>query len=246
MDVPVVRSVRSGARLHPGLICTSHSRIRFGHEASSDVYNGGRKISRNKVHASMDEQSDQPIFTSGAGPVDPKVLRWLQEYCNPDPTYIEQAEQLHGTIPDKPYFDARDGKTYRIGRFLTLVDEENLTQPAWPSWEYGGDARIDWSVSMLKDGDAPIPRGLGDRLLPFAVLYAGDVHPDRMGTGEYGLVDLVCFYTEAEGERPKIVVWLAAESPMDYTDDEDLDYSEFTIPVAPDFDAFVSMLRSQR
>lgn len=190
----------------------------------------------------------KPVYPICANvPVSPKTIEWLQSIRELDAAYLAQAGNLHGAVPDKQYFEAANGQTYRVGRFLTLVDDDSELDenPDWRSWEYGEDARIDWSVSMLKDGDAPIPRGLGESIVPFAALYSGDVHPDRLGTGEYGNVDLLCFLYGIENERPAIVVWEGAKAPMDYTDEEEIEYSDFTIPVAATFDQFMSCLREQ-
>src|SRR4051794_13378702 len=83
-----------------------------------------------------------------AGAVDQRVVRFLAKYRHPlDPAYLRHAEQFHGGIPGKSFFDAADGKTYRVGRFLTLVDEKTKLQPpVRPSWEFPKrDIRIDRS-----------------------------------------------------------------------------------------------------
>jgi|ERR1022692_397231 hypothetical protein len=87
---------------------------------------------------------------SFVGPVDWRVVRFIESYRNHrfDSSYLGHIQQFHGGIPGKQYFQAQNGKTYRVGRFLTLVDEKTDLQPPFrPSWEFPErDIRIDWSV----------------------------------------------------------------------------------------------------
>ncbi len=87
-----------------------------------------------------------------------------------DPAYLRHAQKYHGGIPRKQYFTAENGKTYRLGRFLTLVDEKTeLQPPVRPSWEFPGqDSRIDWSVLEAIDREGPTCRHLfaGMKLMP--------------------------------------------------------------------------------
>src|SRR5690349_19597328 len=102
--------------------------------------------------------------TSFAGPVDWRVVRFIEGYRQHkfDQSYLEHIEKFHGGIPGKQYFTARNGATFRIGRFLTLVDEKTDLQPPFrQSWEFRDrDIRIDWSVLTLIDEDGPINREL--------------------------------------------------------------------------------------
>jgi hypothetical protein len=188
-----------------------------------------------------------------------RVVHFIEKYRKHtfDPAYIRHIQQWHGGIPGKQFFDAANGKTYRLGRFLTLVDEESeLEPPSRRSWEHPErDIRIDWSVLTLIDEERPACRILhgGERLLPFANLYFGDHHPDEMGLGEGG-IDMLAFDFEAEG-RPKVVLFQAGPAQKDFNRWEralaaseykvnEARYEDFTVAVADDFDAFLPMLRS--
>src|SRR5262245_56541492 len=88
--------------------------------------------------------------SSLCGPIDLRVARFLEKYRGHklDPAYLRHLQKYHGGIPGKQYFEAEDGKSYRVGRFLTLVDEKSkLEPPPRPSWEFPKqNIRIDWSV----------------------------------------------------------------------------------------------------
>src|SRR5437016_4410966 len=105
------------------------------------------------------------------GPVDLRVARFLETYRGNklDPAYLCHVQKWHGGIPGKQYFEAEDGKTYRVGRFLTLVDEKSkLEPPSRPSWRFRErDIRIDWSILTLIDQEGPSCRNLfgGEELL---------------------------------------------------------------------------------
>jgi len=161
--------------------------------------------------------------TTFAGPVDPRVIEFLETYRGHkfDVSYLDHARKYHGGIPGKQYFDAADGKTYRVGRFLTLIDDKSHLRPPFrPSWEFPDrDIRIDWSVLTLIDEEGPACRNLfgGEKLLPFAALYRGGHHPDSMGSQEADCVpDLVCFFYESGAASSKIVVWLALRALDEY------------------------------
>ena len=70
--------------------------------------------------------------------------------------------------------------------------------------------------------------------------------------GEWGIVDLCCFFYESEDQRPRIVVSVA-EKALDEVFREDemgnrfdaVRYADFTIAVAPHFDAFLDLLRRE-
>ena len=189
------------------------------------------------------------------GPVDLRVARFLEKYRKKkfDPAYLRHVQKYHGGIPGKQYFDAEDRKTYRVGRFLTLVDEQSKLQPPLrPSWEFPNqDIRIEWSVLTLIDREGPSCRNLfgGEKLLPFAALYWGPNHPDGMSLTD-GNVNLLCFLYEPERARPRVVVWLAHEAQDEYfrwkdAGCDEVRYSDFTLAVAQHFDAFLALLRAK-
>jgi hypothetical protein len=201
-------------------------------------------------------------LSSLCGPVDLRVAGFLEKYRGNmlDPSYLRHIQKWHGGIPGKQYFDAADGETYRVGRFLTLVDKKSaLEPPARPSWEFPErDVRIDWSVLTLIDQEGPSCRYLfgGEELLPFAALYWGPHHPDGMSLTD-GNVDLLGFLYQPERRRPRVVVWLAHEAQQEFRrweaaleatgwdEDEPVRYDDFTVPVAVDFDAFLALLRAE-
>jgi hypothetical protein len=195
--------------------------------------------------------------SSLCGPADIRVARFLEVYRGHklDPAYLRHIEKNHGGIPGKQYFDASDGKTFRLGRFLTMVDKKSdLAPPPRPSWEFPPrDARLDWSVLTLIDQEGPSCRNLfgGERLLPFAALYFGPNHPDGMSLTD-GNTNLLCFFYESKARLPRIVVWLAHQAQLEYfrweaafgsNEEEEVRYRDFTIPVAENFDAFLVILR---
>src|SRR5262245_52101892 len=104
--------------------------------------------------------------SSLCGPADLRVARFLEEHRGKklDAAYLRHVQQFHGGVPGKQYFDAEDGNTYRVGRFLTLVDDESeLEPPLRPSWEFPPrDIRIDWSVLTLIDQEGLSCRHLFD------------------------------------------------------------------------------------
>ncbi|HWG43208.1 MAG TPA: hypothetical protein VN688_10515 [Gemmataceae bacterium] len=196
-------------------------------------------------------------LSSLCGPIDMRVAEFVQSYRKHrlEPAYLEHARRYHGGVPGQQYFDAADGKTYRVGRFLTLVDEESvLKPPARPSWSNPGrDIRVDWSMLTLIDEEGPSARHLfyGEELLPFAALYSGPWHPDEMSLSDDN-VNLLAFYYE--GELSRVVVWLANEAATEFRrweaelrHDEEacVRFADFTVPVASDFEGFLRLLRAE-
>ena len=115
--------------------------------------------------------------SSLCGSVDLQDAQFLEKYHRKklDSSYLRHVQQWHGGIPGKQYFEGEDGKTYRVGRFLILIDEKSkLEPPSRPSWKFRDrDVRIDWSISTLIDEEGPSCRNLfgGEELFPFAALY---------------------------------------------------------------------------
>lgn len=194
-------------------------------------------------------------FTQLCGPSDKRVIQFLEKKLEHplDPAYLRFAEQYHGAVPRKSYLTAGDGRTYRVGRFLTLVDRNSVLEPPFQeSWENPDrDVRIDWSAETLVDQECATSRGLcyGVALMPFAALYWGVEHPDGMSLTDAN-VNLVGSLFDEDGGS-SVVIWLAhkasdeearlADAPEE--DIYDARYADFTVPVAPDFKAFLAMLR---
>lgn len=191
------------------------------------------------------------------GPVDERVVEFIQSYRKHrfDSAYLEHVRRYHGGVPGKRYFEAADGETYQVGRFLTLVDEESeLSPPARPSWTNPGrDIRIDWSVLTLVDEEGATARHLfyGEKVLPFAALYCGPHHPDKMGLDD-GNVDLVAFFFGVE--RSAVVVWRSDKAAVEFRRWEEelrhdenaaVQFSDFIVPIAPDFARFLRLLRAE-
>ena len=159
--------------------------------------------------------------SSLCGPVDRRVARFLEKYrgYKLESSYLRHIQQWHGGIPGKQYFDAEDGNTYRVGRFLTPVDEKTKLEPPPrpPGQDRERDLRLYWSMLTLIDLEGPSCRDLfaGEELLPFAALYRGSLHPDGMDLTESDC-DLVCFCYESKGWRPSIVVWHADHAHEEY------------------------------
>src|SRR5262249_49177698 len=160
-------------------------------------------------------------LASLCGPVDMRVVRFLEAYRGNklDPAYLRHVQKYHGGTPEKQYFRAEDGNTYRVGRFLTLVDEKSALEPPFRrSWKFPDrDVRIDWSVLTLIDEEGPSCRNLfaGEKLLPFAALYTSLHHPDKMGFTD-GDCELLCFFYESKAQRPRVVVWLPHKAMQEY------------------------------
>jgi len=210
---------------------------------------------------------------SFAGPFDEDVLELVESMIEGDrhldASYVAHLRTFNGGIPGKQYFTTSGGKTYRVGRFLAMVDEESeLPAPEQPHFEFGDmDARAVNGVPFLMDCEGPVCRGLL-YLIPFAALYFGDNHPDEMSIHR-GYVDLLCFRYANRGPdcpRPSVVVWKGESAAAEYErwseeldsmmdgESEDVDadaeaavrYEDFTEEVAPDFDAFLKMLREKQ
>jgi hypothetical protein len=72
-----------------------------------------------------------------------------------------------------------------------------------------------------------------------------------------GNINLLCFRPHPRQLRPQVVIWLAGEAQSEffrweqaleesnYEVEEPVRYDDFTVPVAPNFDAFLYMLRRE-
>lgn len=151
-------------------------------------------------------------YESGSllGPVDENQVRefreWYRENENAsfefDPSYLSYLRHSHGGVPKKRCFRTQRGRTRMIDRFLNFIDRKSNDPQACYNVE------VVWSQ---------IEERLTHDLLPFAVLFAGD---------------MVCFKYDKPG-RPSIVVW---EHEKSAPREPYLDY------VADDFDRFLGVL----
>lgn len=166
---------------------------------------------------------------SFCGPADLRVARELEEYRHIkfDPAYLRHIQEYHGGIPKNQYFTAQNGHVYRVGRFLTMLDRDStLEPPPRPSWQPSNrDIRLDWSVDSLTLEEGPVCRQLFGTMIPFAALYIGTHHPDRMGLGD-GNCELLCFLYEPSRKRPRVVVWLPSESFHEFTRREEAKFDQ--------------------
>jgi hypothetical protein len=106
-------------------------------------------------------------------------------------------------------------------------------------------------LTKMRDGGGGPSEFGGEKLLPFAALCRGELHPDGMGLTD-GHCDLVCFSYISKNQRPPIVVWHADHAQTEYlrwdqalNTDERVRYEDFTVSVAPHFDRFAEMLRAE-
>ncbi len=202
----------------------------------------------------MTDSSIECQTGSLAGPVDQRAIAALEDYrqFTFDSTYIAALPFIHGGIPVRQYLTTPSGKVVRIGRFLPIVDEHStLTPPEQPSWETPGrDVRIDRSIETLIDQEGTSCQCLfaGERLIPFAALYAGHIHPDGMSLTS-GDCDLLCF--DHLVTPPAVVLWRADDALTEFLrlddtpleEDEPVDYDSFMEPVADCFQTFAELLK---
>ncbi|MDY8135399.1 hypothetical protein [Aquimarina sp. 2201CG5-10] len=208
----------------------------------------------------MNDRNIKTIPESYVGEIDFRVLSWIEEHKNKlDKSFLFFIKKHHGTIPINGEFKSKKGQIYKIGRFLTLVDETSqLASPIIQSKFNNRDARIDWSIYTLIDEESTTLRSFidGKRLIPFASLYQGTNHPDGMDLSRAN-IDLLCFFYSDDEKRPKIVVWngqkaiqesLRSEEVLeneDLTEEEyyqRINYSSFTELVDINFDDFLDKL----
>lgn len=195
-----------------------------------------------------------------AGPVDLEALKSIERSHVLDPSYRQLVHAYHGGIPLRQYIKGK-GSRYRVGRFLTILNHRSILrgefQPHFDQVDM--DCRVVRSISSVSDSESSTSRALfyGQRLLPFAAMYAGEEHPDEMCL-DRGYVSFVCFDYGVGTERPPIVIWHSDQAMEAYgnweangcpRDDKDeeiplVDYSAFTERIADNFDEFIALLQS--
>lgn len=148
------------------------------------------------------------------GPLDLSAVRefevWWLDHEFPfklDESYIEHLSKFHGGRPRKKCFKTKAGRERVLDRFLNFVTDYKHS-------ELGV-----YHVEVMR---CNIEDRLTDFLLPFAVLFAGD---------------LLCF-DYSVSETPAVVVWLHEESARDD--------APVTEPVAADFSKFLALLYERR
>lgn len=184
-----------------------------------------------------------------AGPMDQRVVAKLKGL---DPAFVAHMESCHGGTPRIGAFNA-GSRRGQIGLFLTLLDNKSkLLPPPRPHFEDSSwDERVINSIWYLVQGEHATSRALFQGLLPFAALQAG-MCLDR------AYVDLLCFDNRNNRSPPPVVLWdansalhafmsweaLALEERFDEAGNmRCVPWDDFIVPVAPDYTAFVEMLR---
>jgi hypothetical protein len=149
--------------------------------------------------------------TSIVGPLDMRCVlasqQGFQDRGMPitfDPSYIRHLKRFHGGVPRKRCFVATDGREYVIERFLHFADETKAERNQL-EWYH---VNVSWGLMLDR---------LNDFLIPFAVLFAGD---------------MLCFDYE-HGVKPRVAVWLHEKSRED---------APFVVYVAANFDEFLGKL----
>ena len=107
--------------------------------------------------------------------------------------------------------------------------------------------RLVRSIRTLVDQEGPSCRYLfdGERLVPFAALYAGECHPDGMSLTQADC-DLLCF--DNTTCPPAVVLWHAHKAQSEYmacesaSVDREVNYESFVERVADSFIHFTAML----
>lgn len=124
-----------------------------------------------------------------------------------DKSYIKHLSQNHGGKPGKNCFETQSGRERVIERFLNFVKD-------YKKGEWG-----DYHIEVMR---CNIEDRLNEYLLPFAVLFAGD---------------MLCF-DYSSGSRPVVVVWMHEESSEKG--------APITESVASNFDEFLSLLHYRK
>lgn len=186
------------------------------------------------------------------GPIDERVVADIDRRYPLPADFLAYMKACHGGRPKVGAFKV-GSKTGHIELFLTLLDQESdLPPPFRPHFGVSSwDERALNSIRYLLDYEHATHRALFGKLLPFAALLAG-MHLDCC------YVDLLCLDYRENRSKPPVVLWVAAQANTALMNWEDLPIEEqfdaeeniksvpwddFLIPLAPDFAAFIEMLR---
>jgi len=187
-----------------------------------------------------------------AGPIDPAVVTRLRGSYAFSNFFVVQMALCHGGIPRIGTFTVGETED-RIGRFLTLLDEDSeLTGPPRPHFEQGIDERAVNAIPYLaRDGECY--KFFFSYLMPFATVREGwDMCLDR------NYVDFVCLDFHANREVPTVVLWNSSKvfdayqewdalpEDQQFNEEDECDnvpWDKFVIPLADTFEAFISGLR---
>ncbi|MBX9667350.1 MAG: hypothetical protein K2X93_07010 [Candidatus Obscuribacterales bacterium] len=177
---------------------------------------------------------------ASVGAPDKRVIKQISKTQSLPPSFLSFCETNHGKTPKRGKIK---GTKLRIGRFLSLVDDKSkLPGPFRPHFEDSSvDERVMRGISAVIGYESATSRALyyGERLLPFAVLYCGDEHPDEMCIDRY-YVDFLCFDFEKKPIEPPVVVWHSEKANKEFFkyDEgkiEEPNYKKFTTPLAKSF-----------
>jgi hypothetical protein len=169
----------------------------------------------------------------------------------PDPDYLAELKNCHGGIPVNPCFTDRKRRKHRVGRFINYLDKSTIRGPLQPSFmDPRTDQRFWWCYYDLMS-IANIGCGIGEHLVPFALLCSGKNHSDHMDPSH---LDMLCFnYVEGKTSRPSVVCWVNHLACDEYFRCEDegldaytsMDLEAYTVPVAKSFREFASLLKAR-
>ena len=168
-----------------------------------------------------------------------------------DPDYLEELKNCHGGIPVKPCFSDKKRRKHRVGRFINVLNKSTIRGPLQTSFlDPRGDQRLWWSYGGLMS-IANIQCGMGEHLVPFALLCSGKNHSDDMDPSH---LDMLRFnYAEGKTLFPSIVYWVNDLACEEYYRCEgegldaysSMDLETFTVPVAKSFREFASLLKAR-
>ena len=188
-------------------------------------------------------------------PIDDRVLQSVKDgyELQLDQAFERLLPDIHGGIPETPYFTTRSGIVRRVGWFITCYDFDSELPGEFQNACYysNHDERVDDRSLWALLGDLTSPFFGGERVFPFAALwspesgfpstlhfYSLDSYPD----------DALCF--DISTAPHSVVLWKgrhATDELMKFEDGEcdEPDYSAFTEQVAGSFSEFVGMLRAE-
>jgi hypothetical protein len=168
-----------------------------------------------------------------------------------DPDYLDELKNCHGGIPVNHCFTDRKRRKHRLGRFINFLNRSTIRGPLQPSFmDPQGDQRLWWSYGGLMS-IANIGCGIGEHLVPFALLCSGKNHSDDMDPTH---LDMLCFnYVEGKTSHPSVVYWVNHLACDEYFRCENegleaytsINLTAFTVRVADSFREFASLLKAR-
>lgn len=187
---------------------------------------------------------------SVVGPLKISRLRKQEDLCEAkfDSDFIDYTRRNHGGIPKRQWVTTKKGTVLRVGRFINFGGP--YQKPFQENWlNPPEDLRDNWEIGMVSS-DGNFDEGCGEFLMPIALLFSDESHPDGMTT-KY--LDAICFDFSGNGS-PKVVYWNNRLAGLEYSRCENLDldtfselnHENFTEPIARDFETFVRSMRLRK